>query len=81
MHDSRVRAGLQHSIHDDVPVALGVVVLEAQQCHCSTVQQLAYVRKRIARVGGVEDLPVPLEGLGFASAEPGTVVLRVTKAR
>lgn len=79
MHHRGVGTCLQETVHDDVPMAFGVIVLEAEQRHHAAIQELAHVRKSMGGVGGVEDLAVPRQGLRLTGTEPGAVVLRVAQ--
>lgn len=52
-------------------MALGVVVLEAQQRHNATVEKLGHGREGIGRSGAVENLAVPGTGLRLTGGVGG----------
>ncbi|EIU84631.1 hypothetical protein MM1S1540310_0351 [Mycobacteroides abscessus subsp. bolletii 1S-154-0310] len=79
MYYRGVGAGPEQAVDHNVPVALGVVLLEAEQRDHTIVEELADVGEGVRRGGGVEDFSVSGQGLGFAGPEPGAVVLRVAQ--
>lgn len=79
MHYGGVGAGVEDAIDDDVPVALSMVLFEAQQRDSATVQELADVFESLGCSYGVEHLAVAVNGLGLTRTKPGAVVLRITQ--
>ena len=82
MHHGRVGTGFQEPLHNDVAVAFGVVVFEAEDRHGAPVKELADVGESIGRRGAVEYLAVPRTGTSGAPArKPARLSLGFPSAR
>ncbi len=66
-------------MHNDLSVALGMIVLEAQQRHYSTVEKLRHMGERVGRGRGVEHITVPSTRLRLTGTESLPIALRIAE--